>query len=57
MFVSIFFQKQKRDTEPLHTVDERRITQTHPDPGRDLERQELREHLRAAIQQLTPLRK
>ena len=52
-----YFRKQKHDTEPLHTVDERRITEMHPDPCRDLERQELRAYLRAAIQRLTQTRK
>jgi RNA polymerase sigma-70 factor (ECF subfamily) len=52
-----FFRKQKHDTEPLHTVDECRIIDTLPCPSRDILRQELREHLRVAIQQLTPLRK
>ena len=52
-----YFRKQKHDTESLHTVDERCITQTHSDPSRDLERQELRAYLRAAIQHLTQRRK
>ena len=52
-----YFRKQKHDTEPLHTVDERRITEMHPDPYRDLERQELRTYLCAAIQRLTHIRK
>lgn len=51
------FRKQKHDTESLHTVDERHITETPPDPCRDLERQELRAYLRAAIQRLTHIRK
>ena len=53
-----FFRKQRKEhaIEPLHAVDERRITQTHPSPCRNLERQELREHLQVAIQQLTPIR-
>lgn len=52
-----YFRKQKHDTEPLHLIEERRVTQTHPCPSRDVERAELRKHLRAALQQLTPLRK
>ena len=52
-----YFRKQKHDTEPLHAIDERRIPQTHSDPCRDLERQELRAYLRAAIQRLTQTRK
>ena len=52
-----FFRKQKHDTEPLHLIEERRVTQTHPCPSHDVERGELRKHLRAALQQLTPLRK
>ncbi len=27
-----YFRKQKHDTEPLHAIDECRITETHPDP-------------------------
>jgi RNA polymerase sigma-70 factor (ECF subfamily) len=54
-----YFRKQQKayDIEPLHTVDERHITETHPDPCRDLERQELQAYLRAAIQHLTRTRK
>lgn len=54
-----YFRKQQNayDIEPLHTVDERRIPQTHSDPCRDLERQELQVYLRAAIQRLTDTRK
>ena len=52
-----YFRKQKHDIEPLHLIEERRVTQTHPCPSRDVERGELRKHLRTAIQQLTPLRR
>ena len=55
-----FFRKQKvsRNTiEPLHTIDERNITDTHPSPCQNVERQELRFYLRAAIQRLTQTRK
>lgn len=55
-----FFRKQKvsrNAIEPLHTVDERSITDTHPSPCQDLEREELRFYLRAAIQRLTQTRK
>ena len=55
-----FFRKQKVSRnyiESLHTVDERTITDTHPSPCRDLERQELRVHLRAAIRRLTQTHK
>ena len=55
-----FFRKQKvsrNHVESLHTVDERNITDTHPSPCQDLERQELRFYLRAAIQRLTQTRK
>ena len=54
-----YFRKQQRayDIEPLHTVNERCITQTHSDPCRDLERQELRAYLRTAIQRLTQTRR
>ena len=54
-----YFRKQQKahNLEPLHTVDERRIPQTHSDPCRDLERQELRAYLRTAIQHLTQTRR
>ena len=55
-----FCRKQKvsrNHVESLHTVDERNITDTHPSPCQDLERQELRFYLRAAIQRLTQTRK
>ena len=54
-----YFRKQQKayDIQPLHTVDERRITETHSDPCGDLERQELRIYIRAAIQHLTQTRK
>lgn len=54
-----YFRKQHREhkIEPLHTIDEHRIADTCPSPCRDLERQELREHLQAAIAELTPVRK
>ena len=54
-----YFRKQQKayDIEPLHTVDERRITETHSEPCRALERQELRAYLRAAIQRLTQTRR
>ncbi len=54
-----FFRKQRKEhaLDPLHAVDERRITQTHPSPCRNLERQGLREQLQAALETLTPIRK
>lgn len=52
-----YFRKQKHDTEPLHLIDEIRITDTHPPPCRDLQRKELREMLRNVIAELTPIRK
>ncbi len=53
-----FFRKQKGvKIEPLHTIDEHRITDTHPSPCEDLARQELRGYLRAGIQDLTQTRK
>lgn len=52
-----YFRKQKHNTEPLHLIEERRVTQTHPCPSRNVERAELRKHLRTAIQQLTPIRR
>lgn len=53
------FRKQKKEhgIESLHTIDERRITATHPSACRDMERQELWEILRNAIDDLTPTRK
>ena len=50
-------QKEKRNIEPLHAIDEHRITHTYPSPCRDIERQELREVLRNALAELTPIRK
>lgn len=54
-----FFRKQRNAhaVDPLHTIDERRLVDTHPAPCQDFERQELRAHLQAAIQHLTPIRK
>ena len=51
------FRKQKQDTDPLHTVDERLLTERCPCPSRESERQELRQFLRTAIAHLTPLRR
>ena len=53
------FRREKHvDTiEPLDPISQRRITQTHPCPSRDIERQELREYLSAAIAHLTPIRR
>ena len=54
-----YFRKQQKaqNIESLHTINERRITETHPESYRDLERQELRVYLRAAIQRLIDTRK
>ena len=56
-----FFRKQNAQNalalEPLHAISERRIPQTHPCPSHALERQELRAHLHACIETLTPIRK
>lgn len=53
-----FFRKQKGalSVDPLHTVEEHCITATHPCPSQDIEHQELRMHLREAIEHLTPIR-
>ncbi|RKU36758.1 hypothetical protein C6496_12620 [Candidatus Poribacteria bacterium] len=50
-------QHKERNIEPLHTIDEYRIANTCPSPCRDLECQELREHLQAAIAELMPVHK
>lgn len=53
-----YFRRQKhRDTESLDTLEEHHISDTHSCPSRDIERAELREHLRAAVADLTPLRR
>ena len=52
-----FFRRQKYTAEPLHLIDKNRITDTDPCPSRDVERAELRLHLREAIAHLTPLRR
>ena len=51
------FRRQKHNTEPLHLIDENRITETVTCPSRDVERAELREHLQAALVALTPIRR
>lgn len=53
-----FFRKQRREhaIESLHVVDERHITRTYPSVCQDIIQHELRAHLQAAIQQLTPIR-
>ena len=50
-------QKASHATEPIHDIDERRIRETHRCPSQDIERLELREHLRKAVERLTPTRK
>lgn len=49
-------QQAEQDIDPLHTIDERRITATHSDPGDILQKQELRQILRDAIAHLPPTR-
>ena len=51
------FRRQKYNTEPLHLIDENRITETTPCPSRGVEHAELRLHLQEAIAHLTPLRR
>ena len=51
------FRRQKYNTEPLHLIDENRITETDPCPSRAVERAELREHLQKALKALTPIRR
>lgn len=50
-------QHKEHDIEPLHEINEHLITDTPPSPSHVIERQELREHLQAAIAELTPMRK
>ncbi len=50
-------QQGEQGIDPLHTIDERRITDTHSDPGDILQKQELRQILRDAIAHLPPTRK
>lgn len=54
-----FFRKQKteHDIAPLHTINEHRIIDTYPDPSQNIEMQERKRVLRAAIQHLPPMRK
>jgi len=51
------FRRQKYNTEPLHLIDENRITETVLCPSRDVERAELRKHLQKALTELTPIRR
>ena len=50
-------QKHKPHIEPLHAVEQHRLTETQPCPSRALLRAELRQQLRAAICQLPPMRR
>ena len=54
-----FFRKQnaQNEFEPLHTIPERHIPETHPCPSLAVERQELRAQLQSCIETLTPIRK
>ena len=49
-------QQAEQGIDPLHTIDERRSTDTHSDPGDILQKQELRQILRDAIAHLPPTR-
>ena len=51
------FRRQKHNTEPLHLIDECRITETVPCPSRDVERAELRMLLQTVLAALTPIRR
>lgn len=51
------FRRQKYNTEPLHLIDENRITETVPCPSQEVERAELREHFQTALTALTPIRR
>ena len=52
------YRKQKhRDTEPLHLIDEHRITERDTCPSQDLLRKELRIHLKNALDRLSTPRK
>ncbi len=50
-------QKALFHIDSLHTIDQRCIAMFHPDPCELLQQQELRQHLHAAIETLTPPRK
>ena len=50
-------QKTENDIAPLHTIDERCIIDTHPEPSQNMETQERRRVLREAIQHLPTMRK
>ena len=52
-----YFRRQKYNTEPLHLIDENRITETVPCPSQEVERAELREHFQTALTALTPIRR
>lgn len=53
-----YFRKQKhRDTQPLHLIDEHRLTETDSCPSQDLLRKELRLHLKNALDCLSTPRK
>ena len=51
------FRKQPHETEPLHMIDEGRITATAACPSVYIERAELRSQLRDAIADLPPMRR
>lgn len=54
-----YHRKQKAlfHIDSLDTIDQRCIATFHPDPCELLQQQELRQHLREAIETLTPSRK
>ena len=51
------FRRQKYNLEPLHLIDENRITETVTCPSRDVERAELRMLLQKSLTALTPIRR
>ena len=55
--ISDHFRKPQHDTEPLHLIDEGRITDTAACPSVYIERAELRSQLREAIRDLPPMRR
>ena len=53
-----YFRKQKhRDTEPLHLIEEHRISETHTCPSQAVERAELRQILQNALDCLSTPRR
>jgi len=52
-----YFRKRKHACEPLHLIDENRITDTIPCPSQEVERRELRDTLKNALECLTATRR